>query len=312
MAKAKHTKAYSSLVLGIAVLVGVFVLLPESGSFAESIEIMRGANWAYVFCAIVLIFLTFPTAAFTLLCLSLKPLRFFRTFQIQLASGFAGKLAPAGIGGFALNTRYLTKQKHSVVEASAVMAVNGSLGFMGHILIIVAAFTFGSQTLSDTISVSLPVTTWLLIVLGVACLLLLLVVIGPIRRRLQKIAKDMRTVSKYYQKRPLALIKAFVGASLVTLLFASALNLCAYALGFDLTPLQVLLVYTAGTIGIALTPTPGGLGGAEAALTAALVAVGLETSQALSVALLYRLLSYWLPILPGLITFQYCLKRKYI
>jgi len=56
------------------------------------------------------------------------------------------------------------------------------------------------------------------------------------------------------------------------------------------------VVYFAGAIIGSAVPTPGGLGGIEAAMSAGLVAVGVDGGTAVSSVLLYRLATYWLPI----------------
>ncbi len=47
--------------------------------------------------------------------------------------------------------------------------------------------------------------------------------------------------------------------------------------------------------------TPGGLGFVEAGLTGTLVLAGVSGPEAVGVALLYRLMSFWLPIPAGLV-----------
>jgi uncharacterized membrane protein YbhN (UPF0104 family) len=61
----------------------------------------------------------------------------------------------------------------------------------------------------------------------------------------------------------------------------------------------VLVAYAAGQGAMALPFVPGGLGLAESAMTAALSAGGLGLVPALSVVLLYRLLSFWAVIVVG-------------
>jgi hypothetical protein len=55
----------------------------------------------------------------------------------------------------------------------------------------------------------------------------------------------------------------------------------------------------AGTGGSSLNLTPGGLGVVEAALTGALVALGVPANQALTAVLVYRAISFWLAIAIG-------------
>ena len=55
--------------------------------------------------------------------------------------------------------------------------------------------------------------------------------------------------------------------------------------------------------------TPGGLGGVEAGLVAGIVAFGYSTTLAFSAVIIYRLITFWLPILPGYLAFW--LLRRY-
>jgi uncharacterized protein (TIRG00374 family) len=68
------------------------------------------------------------------------------------------------------------------------------------------------------------------------------------------------------------------------------------AFGLETPIPAVAVVYFAGAIIGSAVPTPGGLGGIEAAMSAGLIAVGVDSGTAVSSVLLYRLATYWLPI----------------
>ena len=71
------------------------------------------------------------------------------------------------------------------------------------------------------------------------------------------------------------------------------------ATGSDPRPSLVLLAYAAANV-IALVPiTPGGLGLVEASLGGLLILAGVHAGDAFLATLLYRLASYWLPLLAG-------------
>ena len=59
---------------------------------------------------------------------------------------------------------------------------------------------------------------------------------------------------------------------------------------------SIAVVYLTGSAIGSILPTPGGLGGVEAALTAGLTAAGLPGAVAVSAVLLFRLLTFWLPV----------------
>jgi uncharacterized protein (TIRG00374 family) len=87
--------------------------------------------------------------------------------------------------------------------------------------------------------------------------------------------------------------------------------LCALrATGSVPNPSLVLLAYAAAQI-IALIPiTPGGLGIVEASLSGLLVLAGVGGGNAVVATLAYRLASYWLPLLAGVIAYP-LYRRRY-
>ncbi|WP_290812405.1 YbhN family protein [Halovivax sp.] len=71
------------------------------------------------------------------------------------------------------------------------------------------------------------------------------------------------------------------------------------ALGYDIAVSVVVLAAALGKLG-AFVPAPGGLGGVEGFVTGALVILGsLSPSAAFSIALIYRVCTYWLTIFVG-------------
>jgi hypothetical protein len=75
--------------------------------------------------------------------------------------------------------------------------------------------------------------------------------------------------------------------------FALPLWLAAWAVGVSL-PLQLVAFVVPASAMASLVPTPGGLGGVEAAVTALLVTLaGVDAATAAAIALLYRVASFW-------------------
>jgi uncharacterized protein (TIRG00374 family) len=75
-------------------------------------------------------------------------------------------------------------------------------------------------------------------------------------------------------------------------------------------PSLALLAYTAASLLAMIPITPGGLGLVEAGLTGTLVLAGVRPAQAVLATLLYRLASYWLPILAGAVAYT-LFRRRY-
>jgi uncharacterized protein (TIRG00374 family) len=66
----------------------------------------------------------------------------------------------------------------------------------------------------------------------------------------------------------------------------------------------ISLVYLAGSVVAQAAPTPGGLGAVEAAIAAGLTAAGIDAGVAVSATLVFRLLTFWFPTIPGWLAFQ--------
>ena len=69
------------------------------------------------------------------------------------------------------------------------------------------------------------------------------------------------------------------------------------------------VVYLVGSAVSSAAPTPGGIGAVEAALIAGLTAVGLDREIAVPAVFLFRIVTFWLPIVPGWIMF-FVLQRR--
>ena len=89
--------------------------------------------------------------------------------------------------------------------------------------------------------------------------------------------------------------------------FALIIAFWLSALAFDVDisfPKAGALYMIANTLGAAV-PTPGGVGGVEAALTAVLLSYGVDSATAAAIVLLFRVLTFWLPTVPGYVMLRY-------
>jgi uncharacterized protein (TIRG00374 family) len=86
---------------------------------------------------------------------------------------------------------------------------------------------------------------------------------------------------------------------LLTITYTAVLLMTARSVGINLSQLQIFVIFSLGMLFSTATPTPGGLVGAEAGLFAGFVAYGVSAPNATAAVILFRLVSYWLPLLPG-------------
>jgi undecaprenyl-diphosphatase len=110
-----------------------------------------------------------------------------------------------------------------------------------------------------------------------------------------------------------ARILALVGGSFgVTIAYTVALACAVAAFDGGVSFAQVGAVYLGSSLIAAAAPTPGGLGAMEAALVAGFTGIGMDPAIAVAAVLSYRLATYWLPILPGWLSFRLLDRRNYI
>jgi uncharacterized protein (TIRG00374 family) len=104
---------------------------------------------------------------------------------------------------------------------------------------------------------------------------------------------SIRTVLGSHWRRALLATACRLGFDFLALFAALA------AVGGIPRPSLALLAYAAASLLAMIPITPGGLGLVEAGLTGTLTLAGVEPASAVLATLLYRLASYWLPILAG-------------
>ncbi|RIH59129.1 UPF0104 family protein [Streptomyces sp. SHP22-7] len=102
------------------------------------------------------------------------------------------------------------------------------------------------------------------------------------------------------------------GALAFPALQTAVLVMVGKSLALDVPAGHMAVAYLAATVAVALVPTPGGIGSVEAALVVALVAAGGPAGVATAVVLAFRLLTVWLPLLPGALTLAALVRLRVI
>ena len=141
--------------------------------------------------------------------------------------------------------------------------------------------------------------TWLLAAAGVAVVVVVVALSIPrVRRFLRdqtrdRLAEVRDSLRVFRQPSKVAMI---VGGNLATqMLYAMVLGASALAFGHRLTLAELILTYTVVSLFAGFMPVPGGMGVAEAGYTAALVALDIPNPVAVSTAIAFRLVTYYLP-----------------
>jgi undecaprenyl-diphosphatase len=297
-------------VLMLAVLaVAVHVLLPQVGQLRHSLDAIENADWRWLPLALVTTVATFVSAAVALRAASGRRLPFDRTVEAQLASSFVNRLAPGSVGGLGLNQRFLQRQGLSAGEAGAALGLNGVAGVIVHLTALAVAGVLAGSSTSE----HLPHPKHWELAAGVAVVLAVIGIVWRIPRLQSHILPALRDAGRSLAavaKRPRQAATLFGGAIGITGSYTLTFGLCLAALHADISAAQVAAVYLGGAVVSAAAPTPGGLGAMEAALVAGLTHLGLHDGKAVASVLTFRLLTYWLPILPGYLSLRDLRRRQ--
>ena len=222
----------------------------------------------------------------------------------QVAASFIGIAAPGG--RLALDIRFLHKRGSTPGAATAAVAVNSVGGFVVHgILTVVFVGLAGVSGLRTFhIPSGRAFAIMLVTMLGVTLIAGLVPGVRRIaqQRAFPSIRRSMQGISDV-ARQPNKLIALFAGSTMVTVGYVLALE--ASVLAFDSSPpfTSVALVFLLASAVTSIAPTPGGVGAVEAALTAGLTSAGMPSATALAAVMLFRIATFWLPILPGWIVF---------
>ncbi|MDQ5884873.1 MAG: glycosyltransferase 2 family protein [Patescibacteria group bacterium] len=305
------TKKYKNYIfLFIIFLLALKVFVPQIDALKESILALQFADPKWVILAIIVFFLGVLVLSLQYIILAIKKLTFKLTLQVETAELFVSRILPSGVGTIALNMYYLTQKNHTVTQASAVIAANGLSNAVAYTILvflglITSGFTFG---VSSAQNYNINIHKIMLIALAVLIVAFLIYQIPKVKNKIKSFISGLLKNIETYKDKPKNIIMAVILNGLGSLTGIFAIYASAQALGVELTMAQALLTYTAGNIMASLVPTPGGLGSAEAGIFAGLTIAGLSTADAVSVTMLYRLISYWIPLIPGYLAFWHLRK----
>lgn len=299
-----------TLLFLVIIALALYVLLPQVGSFRDSFKALHHAESGWLLIAGSCAVLTYMAAAATYCIVALKPISYIRMLTVQLASAFANRLLPAGIGGIGVNYRFLRHEHHTPTQSASVVTANNTIGFLGHVVILLITLITEHNHLP-----SLHIWRGRLLAIAFAGLIVAGITFVFLSRRLQqRILHAFRGLLKQladYRLRLGHVCAALLTSIGLTLSYVLGLWACCFALGLELPFLTVLLVFTLAVAVGTATPTPGGLGGIEAGLVAGFVANEVAGATALAVVLAYRGLTYWMPLFIGIPAFVVTERRGY-
>jgi undecaprenyl-diphosphatase len=293
----------------LALLVAVFyVLVPQFADLPGIVAQVQGAQWVWLGPILVASAGTYLAATMSTIGSVPAQLPLGPTVVAQVAASFASKLAPAGLGGMALNVRYLQRRGIETAVATSSIGLNAVAGVIAHVVLAAVFLLWAGREAFGNLE--LPSPRALLVGAAVVALLAVITMLVPSSRRLvtEKLLPILGTAVAGLRDvltTPIKLVLLLGGSVLITFCYVLAFEFSTRAFDIDLRFAVVGAVYLVGSALATAAPTPGGLGATEVALIGGLVAVGVPDDQAVPAVFLFRLATFWLPILPGWIAFSW-------
>ncbi|MFB9955527.1 flippase-like domain-containing protein [Cellulomonas denverensis] len=293
----------------ILLTVAAVIVLLTTINLQEILDALAETDWRLSVLAFAFGMSTLVGAALTLVAFAPQKIPLWRATVTQSAATFVALAAPAGIGPAALNLRLLTKRGVSGPLATATVALVQVSQFVVTLLMLLVLSVASGTNQLERFTIS-PV-----VVLAIGILVAVIAALMLVPRVRQWVAaKTLPTLQQTWPRlievvgQPSRLLLGIGGNALTTLGYVLAFEVCLRAFGQDLSLVQVAIVFLVGNTAGSVAPTPGGVGTTELALGGALAVVGVNPGVATSVAVLFRVLTYWLRIPVGWAAMRYLRK----
>ena len=284
-------------------LVAVWTLMAGM-DFQQVSAAVSQANIWWMLAALAFSVSTYVGAGLTLVAFSPERLSLWRSTEVHLASAVISLVAPAGVGGAAINLRFLNRKGVPTAVGVATVALVQVVQFVVTVVLLVVLAAMTGQSTGLT----LP-SGWVLVAAGAIVVVAAVILTIPKARTWAwaKIEPTYRQVWPrlvWVMSNPMRLALGVGGALMLTLSYILSFSASLWAFGYTVPFAVLAITYLASNTVGSIVPSPGGIGPVELALTAGLVAAGVPYGVALSTAIVYRLVTFWIPIPVGWLSLQ--------
>ncbi|MBL1109176.1 flippase-like domain-containing protein [Streptomyces sp. 5-8] len=230
----------------------------------------------------------------------------------QFAAGAANHVLPGGLGAHAVTLRFLRGQGVPLHRATASVGLY-SLARSSAKTVVLLVFLAASPAWRRL--GGLAPDGRLLVPLGVvvggalAVAGVLLTVVRPLRRPVTGLLRSALADARAVHSRPCRVLALWGGAVAMPLVQAGTLACVGASLGLGLPWEQVVLAYLAAGTAVGAVPAPGGFA-VDAALAWTLVAFGASPAAATATVIGHRMLTDWVPLVPGALVLSTMIRAR--
>ena len=298
--------------IGLATaFVTLLAMLFLAGAIADvpsAFSTVHGEEWLWLVPAVLLAVASFAGSAIALSGAADVRLPVIRTYLLELGRSFTTMATPGGVGSFALTTRFLERLGMGLAPATASTALTS----VGSLIIDLLALAIGgvlsaSAFQSENLHTGAGTKGWFLVV-GVVALAAVIAAIWHFPRLHRRVVPQVHQAVELVRsvaRRPRKAALLFAGQAVLLFCQVGCLYSVLRLVHQHASPAVLLVLVVLATMAQRAVPIPGALGAPEAILVTGLTGAGLPSSAVVAVALTYRLLTYWLPPIPGFIAIRW-------
>lgn len=301
-----------TIITGLAAVVALYIVASQFVGVNVG-KLIREASPLWLVAAIGAQAITYVGAGLSVVGFVTEKLSLLRTIAVQVGLGFIRLVAPPAVTSVAINARYLIKSGISPAGAAASMAASQLVALITGIILLPLLGTLTGRNIVSR-GPGAPVVVGVLAVLAVAIAVVAVLprLRTPVMAAVRRFTETALPRLAELAQQPLKLAQGLGGTLLITAGYVACLDFCALAFGAHVPVTLVAVVYLTGnTIG-SLLPTPAGVGAVEAVLTAGMTAVGVPAVTAVPLVLVFRMISFLLPMAPGWVAWTYLTRRGYV
>ncbi len=303
--------------VGFAVL--AFFLLMLASNWSAIVDTMSGLDWVWVAPIVIVTLLGTVGGAMSLSGSVVRPIALGEATIVMFGQSFLNRFTPMNAGGMAMRIRYLQKGGTDGTVATAAIGLtslaSGVIQVVFFVFFVVVASADPTGGLSS--DGGGPDLSIVAVFAGAVVIAAIVIAATPkLRRWVVAFLRSTFTKIKHdfgeLARRPTKLSMLFGGQAVVKLSTILAFVWSCRAFDVDLAFVELGALYMVANTIASAVPTPGGVGAIEAALVFMLTSARVDDATAWAAVLLFRLINYWLPTIPGYIALRVSERRQLV
>ncbi len=288
------------IIVVLLTLVSIYFVAAQFTELNTMLSLVANSSWVWLGVAIIAMVLTFVISALVQYIAGDSTGRLSHLLALGFAGSFLNHFLPFSIGGVGLLAEYYRKlgqpRSQSIVTATAPLVIGAVTTILVALIISPVTVIELAHNVRDAAS-SRAILLIVVVVLG-SIVFLSVVFRNKIKEKAVEAVAGLRGIRGFQQ-----MAKVAVGSILMSLVAAFVLYASIHAIHADVSFIVVLTLFIVSLLVSEVSPSPGGLGATEAVLILGLTGAGLSASQAVAATLVFRFITFLLPIIPGAIAF---------